>query len=803
MRSALPKDTVCDYSGSDYEGAVGRSLPRKDAIDKVTGDGRFVGDFKLPGLLHVKVLRSPHPHAYITDIDTGGAKALDGVWAVVTGKDLEGRLIGECINDQPPMAHTKVRYVGEPVAAVIADTPQIAQRACQLIRVSYTPVEPVFSARKAMEPGAPIIHEDLRNYECFKTFCPLPGSNVFHHFKVRKGDVEKGFSEADRVFEHRFNYPHISHCQMEPHGCVAWWKRDGSLVVHASAQSPFLVRNVLAKLFNMSHSKVQVIVPYIGGGFGGKSDCTIEPLTAYIARYAGGRPVRLVLEREEMFCGSLLGRGCDVIIKTGVKNDGTLTARHIDLAFNAGAYGEYCINIIVGGGQNSTGPYYVPNVRIDSRSVYTNLPYVGAFRGYGHPEGHWAAERQMDIIAREMGFDPVEFRLKNCLGPGKTNAIGQVIKEHNGNLAECIRRVARSLDLDTWKTTPKILKDNGRFVRGRGLSALMKSPVMSTSAPSMAQVRFNEDCSVNIQVSATDMGQGSTTALSQIAAETLKIPFEKVKLSTLIDTERHPYDWQTVASRTTWMAGNAVVRACREAIGRLKQTVAEAWGLSTIDGIEYDGVNLTHPGKGLCLPLKAVAMGYADEKGMCFGGPATGSGFFLPPKIVYHDPETGQGNSAAEWTFGCQGFDVTVDRLTGNVKVNKAVTALDVGKVINPQLARGQVIGGMVQGLGASINETIVYSNDGKIRNDNLTDYKIPTVEDVIDTEFEVILLETPQEDGPFGARPIAEHPLVAVAPAYANALRDALGIDFFDLPMNHAEIVKKIEEQESGNVIG
>jgi len=399
-----------------------------------------------------------------------------------------------------------------------------------------------------------------------------------------------------------------------------------------------------------------------------------------------------------------------------------MTARKVDLAFNAGAYGEYCINVVVGGGQNSTGPYFIPNVQIDGYAVYTNLPFVGAFRGYGHPEGHWAAERQMEIIAHEMGWDPVEFRLKNILGPGKTNAIGQTIHAGNGNPSLCVKKVAEALELEKWKKTEKKGK-KGRFLRGKGLAALMKSPVMATSAPSMCQLKFNEDVSINIQVSATDMGQGSVTALSQIAAETLMISPEKIKISTTIDTERHPYDWQTVASRTTWMAGNAVMRACRIAINQMKVTAAQVWELETIDGITYDGTNVRGPGDDHCIPVKALVMGYVYPDGKAIGGPVTATGYFLPPGIVYHDPETGQGNAAAEWTFGCQGVDLTIDRLTSEVKINKMVTAMDVGKVINPALARGQLIGAMIQGLGGAFTEEIIYSGEGAIRNDNLTDY--------------------------------------------------------------------------------
>ncbi|MFP4497609.1 MAG: xanthine dehydrogenase family protein molybdopterin-binding subunit [Vulcanimicrobiota bacterium] len=798
MRTILQKNKSCQVPESEEKyRTVGKSLKRYDAIDKVTGQGKYIDDLKLQGMLFAKVLRSKYAHADLLSIDTKEAEKIQGVWAVVTGKKFAHKRIGECINDQPVMAHTKVRFIGEPVAAVIADTPEIATRALELIRVEYRPEKPVFDPREAMKPDAPIIHEDLHEYECFKTFCPQKGTNIFHHFKVRKGNVDKGFDEADRIFEHEFSFPHISHCQMEPHGCIAYHKTDGMLEVYASAQSPFLVRNVLTHLFDKNHSQVRVVVPYIGGGFGGKSDCTIEPLAALIASEVPGKPVKLVLEREEMFCGSVIGRGCHVKIRTGVTKDGMLTARKIDLAFNAGAYGEYCINIIVGGGQNSTGPYFIPNVQIDSHAVYTNLPYVGAYRGYGHPEGHWAAERQMDIIAGKMGFDPAQFRLKNLLSPGKTNAIGQTIEAGNGDPAECLRQVAKALDWENWKKISTEKKDNGRYIRGKGFASLMKSPVMATSAPSMCQLRFNEDCSVNIQVSATDMGQGSTTALSQIAAETLKIDPQKVRVSTTIDTERHPYDWQTVASRTTWMCGNAVVRACMEAIGKIKNMAAQIWELDSVEKIEYDGTNVKAPG-GKCLPVKSLIMGYVFDDGMALGGPVTGTGYFLPPKIVYHDPETGQGNAAAEWTFGAQGVDMSIDKLTGEIKVHKLVTAMDVGKVINPVLARGQLIGAMVQAFGPAHFEEMVYSGEGLVRNDNLTDYKVPTVADLADTEIEVIFLETPQHDGPYGARPLAEHGTVGVAPAFANAIRNATGAEFYHLPVTTDKIMAQLGKEEN-----
>lgn len=779
-RGQLPSDHTNSPGCHSF---VGFPLPRLDGVAKATGEAQFVADIKLPGMLYAKILRSPHPHAYIRSIDTGAAKIVPGVHAVVTGEDIGDKLMGYCIADHPPIARDKVRFVGEPVAAIIAETPDIAAFACEKVRVSYEQIPSIFDAREAMKSNAPIIHEHLANYWRLPAYNPIPGTNIYHHYQIKKGDIEKGFAEADRIFESEFSFPHLSHCQLEPHGCIAQWKTDGTLVVYASTQSPFMVRQTLAQLLDIPYSHIRVIAPCIGGGFGGKADYTIEPLTAYIAKFVRGRPVKLVLTREEMFCGTFLGRGCHTIMKVGVKKDGTITAQKIDLAFNAGAYGNYCINIIMGGARSSTGPYNIPNVQIDARAVYTNLPVVGAYRAYGHPEGHFPAERFMDIIAEKMGFDPVEFRLKNCLKPGDTNALGQKIYRHNGDLSACIKKVAESLDMENWKKVPPEKKNDGRFARGKGIAALCKSPAMATNKPAMAQLRFNEDCSVNIQVGATDMGQGSITVLAQIAAETLQIPIEKIRVSAEIDTEKHPNDWQTVASRTTFMAGNSVIKACNEAILQIKRLAAKIWGMDSIENIEYDGENVYVSDKSLCLPVKSLVMGYTDDSGKAMGGPATGMANFIP--------------EAVERTFGCQGFDITVDLHTGMLKINKMVVALDVGRVINPLLATGQAIGAMVQGIGAAINEKIVFSSSGKILNDTFAEYKVPSLEDVAEAEIEVILLETPQNDGPYGARSIAEHGIVSVAPAFANAVSDALGIQFNEIPITPDKLIDFIHQRQ------
>ncbi|RKY00119.1 MAG: xanthine dehydrogenase family protein molybdopterin-binding subunit [Spirochaetes bacterium] len=692
------------------------------------------------------------------------------------------------------MAVEKVRFVGEPVAAVIADSPEIAQKGVEAIKVEYEDLPAVFDVYDAIKKDAPLVHENLGKYKVLEEFNPIPGTNIFHHYKVVKGDIEKGFKESDLIIENEYEVPHISHVQLEPHGAIAQWFSNGELKIWSSSQSPFLVRGMLAKMYNISQSKIRVIIPYLGGGFGGKSDVTIEPLVSYIARSVWGRPVALFLDREEMFYGTVLGRGCRIKLKTGVKKDGTLLCAKIELYFNAGAYGEYGVSIVKGAGHNATGPYEIKHVQVDSYGIYTNLPFIGAFRGYGHPEVHFAMERQLDIIAEKLKIDPVQLRLKNCLTPGKENLIGQIIQPHNGDISACIKAVKKELN---WEKEPpkrydiKLLK-RGK-IKGKAICGFMKSPVMATNAASTAVVKFNEDASVNLAVSSIDMGQGSITALAQIAAETLKIPVEKVHTVRLADTEFSPYEWQTVASRATWAMGNAVMRACMDAIDKIKDTASQVLNVSKSE-LVYDGEKVfikNNPDKYIL--LEKLVFGYMYEDGHTIGGQIVGIGRFIYPHLTFPDKKTGRGNLAAEWTFGAQGVEIEIDLRTAEIIVNKLVTAIDAGKIVNPQMARGQIVGAMVQGLGAALTEEIIYDSNGRIRNADLTDYKIPTYCDLSHTDFRVIFIETLQEDGPYGARSLAEHAIISIPPAIANAIFYATGINFYKIPITRDRLMKEL----------
>ncbi len=767
------------------ERSVGVSVPRRDGPDKVTGQARFLDDLPLGRVLYAKVLRSPHPHARVLGVDSAPARQVPGVVEVVTARERVHR-IGECIRDHVVLARDVVRYVGEPIAVVMAHDELAATRGVEAIEVAYEPLPAVTTVDDALAADAPLVHPDLGSYQVLPTFHPEPGTNVYHRYVTSSGDVDLALAAADVVLSGRYEIPHISHGQLEPHGAVALWTSTTDLTVWCSAQSPHLVRKVLAEMFGLPLTSVRVVVPYIGGGFGGKSDTTVEPLAALAARAVVGRPVRLVLTREEMFSGSVLGRGATAWITTAASRDGTLLGAKVRLAFACGAYGDYGINVVEGAGHVATGTYRFPAFSIEALAVYTNTPFIGAFRGYGHPEVHWAMERHMDHLADQLGVDPVALRRKNLLRPGDSYPSGQPVEAHHGDLVACLDHVAGEL-------ASADLEPSGEGkARGVGICPLMKAPVMATNASSAASLRMNPDGTVELTVGGTEMGQGAWTALAQIAAEALEIPVERVRTVPGVDTATHPYEWQTVGSTTTWKVGRAVRMAADALIDALLDNAALGLGVPKAR-LEYSGgVIRDVQDPDVSLDAAGLALNVVSDDGSALGGPVAGYGYFTPRGITWPD-EAGKGNLAGEWTYGCQGALVEVDLHTGEVEVLELVTALDVGRVVNPALARGQVVGAMAQGLGAALMERVVIGEDGQIRNDGFTDYKIPAPEDLEGVRMKVSFLETPFPEGPFGARCLAEHGLVSVPPAIAAAVRAATGVHVDRLPITPEDVLRGI----------
>jgi CO/xanthine dehydrogenase Mo-binding subunit len=769
---------------------IGKSIPRIDGVEKVTGSAVYTADMKLPGMLYARMLLSPHAHARIVSINTEKARQLPGVKAVLIGQELPYR-VGLYMIDKPILASEKVRYFGEPVAAVAALTEDIAHEAIGLIEVEYEMLEPVLDARRALEPDSPLVHEQLHTYECVKgVFCPMGGTNIANKFQLRKGDVEAGFKQCDKVIENEFYAPQVQHVPLETHSSIGHWKPTGDIQIWTSAQSPFAVRNLLSVALGISHAKIRVVVPYLGGAFGGKAGIHLEPLVALLSRAAGFKPVKVTATRTEEFITLPCRQGLHARIKTGVSREGRIMAQEIEYVWDAGAYADYGVNIGRASGYSGAGPYDIANVKLDSYTVYTSKPFGTAYRGFGHVELFWAIESQMDMVARELGMDPVDFRMTNLLDVGSTTITGEKITEHTGSVRKCLEAVAEEIG---WGRDAGPVKDNGK-VRAKGIAVLHKAPAMPPNTASGAIIKFNEDTTVDVLVSGVDYGQGTATSLSQIAAHALKLPFEKIHFIWAKDTDYNPYDWQTVASRLTVMGGLCILRAAEDAIDQIKTTASRALGVDKADLEVEDGRVFVKADATKGLDYKQVVMGYMFPNGNSIGGPVIGRGSYVAEGLTNLDLETGQGLPALCWTYGAHAVEIEVDTRTGEIDVTKLISAFDVGRIINEALCRGQVIGGGVQGVGTALIEQYVYDAEGHLLNDSLTDYKIPTVRD-IPREMKQIFIETPHDKGPLGARGVAEHPMISVPPAIANALFNATGKRIKALPLSPENVFLALNE--------
>jgi len=768
---------------------VGKPLAQLDSSEKVTGSAEYVGDLELPGMLHAKLLRSPLAHARILSTDTSKATKVPGVVAVVTGKEFPHR-IGLYLTDRNILAREKVRWAGEPVAAVVAESEEAAEEAVELVQVRYEELPAVFDVREALKPGAPLVHENLSEYQHSPVFVPVPGTNIANVFKIRKGNAHQAFKEADTILENEFSMPQVSHVPMENHTSIARYLPDGRIQIWTSAQSPFAVRYTLGVALGVPLNKISVYVPYVGGAFGGKAGINFEPLVVLLSRKAGGRPVRLELSREEEFTTAPLRQAFYAWMKSGVKRDGKIIAEQIKFIYDAGAYADYGVNIGRAAGYSCTGPYEVPNVECDSMTVYTNHPWGTAFRGFGHLEFLWAVERQMDMLAREVGMDPISFRLRNALRAGSITATGEKLREDAGRVDQCIRAVSEAIE---WGKREEA-SGPGKF-RGKGVAALWKAPAMPPNTASSAIVKFNEDGTASLLVGVTEIGQGTASVLAQVVAEELELPLEKIRVVPFRNTDVTPYSWQTVASRNLFMEGRAVINACQDAKEQIFSMAAQALRVPREQLNLKDEKVVVRGQPDRSIPLAQIVNGYTYPDGGAIGGPVIGRGCFVPSGLTYLDPETGRGLPALCWTFGAQAVCIEVDVATGEIKVLKVASSFDVGKSINPLLVNGQVYGGVVQSLSIGLTEGYTYSEKGVMINNNLTDYKIARAGDIPE-EHEISIIENPQSDGPYGARGVGELTMLSIPPAIGNAIYDALGVEIKDLPMTRESIWRAIREQ-------
>lgn len=752
--------------------AVGQSVPRIDGADKVTGRGVYASDVKLSGMAHAKILRSPVAHARIRRIDASRVAAIPGVVAVLTKDNLKvaSPYFGAYIKDQPIVALEKVRYVGDIVAAVAATEEKIAEHALREIEVEYEELPAMFEIDEALASNAPVIHDENParkdpKYGYGASLTRHDSTNIFYHFHYERGDVEQGFREADQVVEETYFLAGAQHYPLESHVSVADYQGD-QVTVWSGTQTPFPLRQEIARLFGLPFSRVRVIVPYVGGGYGAKSGVKNEALAVALSALAK-KPVRVALSAEETF-KTLCDPAAKVTIKTGVKKDGSFVARRCEVYFNGGAYANSGPTVTERAGYRAHGPYKIAHVKTDAYCVYTNTVPGGAFRGFGGPQVSFAYESQLDTIAHRLNLDPLEVRLKNLLDKGDLYTAGNIpidcdLKSELKQLAQAIRWGEKSAQ----PKTPGLK-------RGKGIACAVKDGGgVNKEANALVQILI--DGSATLFVGSVEIGQGVRTALMQVASEELSIAPEKIQVAPL-DSQTTPFDRGTHASSAITVMGQAVQAAARDAREKLLAIAAEVFGA---------------PGSALQLKDGQIAAGenrvtVAEIMRQHFGdleGEISGRGHF---KVERRD-DAPLGYPATFWENGLAAAEVEVDEKTGEIKLINYVSLTDAGKMINPLHCRGQEEGSVLFGIGHALHEELAY-RDGQLANPNLMDYHLPRFRD-LPRSFHSIITEEGSGTGPFGAKGIGEGGTLAATAAICNAVYDATGVRVYRVPLTGQRI--------------
>ncbi len=754
---------------------VGRSLVRTDAPGKAQGRTRYAGDYVMPNMLHVKVLRSPLASARLERLDAAQARALDGVACVLTAAELPDRLAATDIpgqtgrkrldTDQQILVRERVRYHGEPLALIAAETSVLAERAADLIEVDLEPLPGVYDPEDALKPGAPLVQG---------------ADNVVSTYKVRKGDLEAGFAAADHVFENTFRTQFIAHAFLEPEVGLAWVDENEVINIRVSTQVIEHFR-FIADAVGVAHNQVRILGAMVGGGFGGKEDVTVEIYLALLAK-ATGRPVRLAYSREDSFFGH--GKRHPFVIrhKTGVTEDGKITALQVDITADAGAYVFLSPYVLLYGTVAAPGPYRVDNLRVDARAIATNNMYTSAFRGFGAAQACIAHEQQMDEIAATLGIDRLELRRRNFLRTGDALATGAPIESAVWS-DDCMT--------EAWAALGEPTPDDGPVKTGRGVATYQQSYGRITwlHDTSEAWVGVEMDGTVVVRSGVTDIGAGQVSALGQIAAELLGVSLDEVKIYHS-DSATTPLAGTTTATRALYMTGNAARLAAEAVRGRLIARAAQEFGVaaSAVDLAESRAFVIDAPDRSMALK---------DLIGICAaeGIHRSELAMFRAPFTGEIDPETGQGRVHPDYVFGAHAIEVAVDTETGEVTVLKSIGAHDVGQAINPAAVAGQIEGGAAQGQGYALSEDMIYE-EGRLMTPSFSEYLIPTAMDM--PEVRSIILESRSGLGPFGAKGIGEPALTPVAPAIANAVADAIGTRVFELPITPERVIAAIARVKS-----
>ena len=747
---------------------VGKPVTRVDAEEKITGQAIYGYDLVLPNMLYGKVLFSTKAHAKIKRIDTEKAKKHPGVAAVVTGADAPWTH-GEAVKDKPFLAQGKVRYIGEPVAAVAAEDEDTAQAAVKLIEVEYEDLPVYTDPEAACKPGCVEIHEDFDKYRKAEFVVRGAAPNVAEHFKLRTGDIEVGLKQSDLILEERYFVPIIQHAAMEPHSAHAQFdKESGRLTIWVANDAPFRALHEISEALAMPKEKIRFINPLQGGGFGSKGGLKVEPIAVALAFHTNGRPVRVKFNREETFISTLTRHEAVVYSKTGVKKDGTLMARQMTIYWGAGAYAEKSPTVCIRGSLPAPGPYRIPHVKVDGYAVYTNKPVAGSYRGYGIPQGAWAGEQQMDEIAKRLGMDAVAIRMKNIYVEGDISYWGEQL--HAVGLKETLIKATEAID---WGKKPTATKSRVKI--GKGFACIQK-PTRSPTT-SAAGVLVNSKGEVTVLAGTVEIGQGCNTILSQVAAEELKVPMDKVFMHAL-DTDVIPFDASTTSSRSTYHMGNAVRRAAihaREQIAEAASPMLEA----NVQDLDFaDGKVLLKDQPQMALPVGEVV-----RRKLGITGVVRGDGSYTYEIGKDLDLETGHSDHAsAFYMYATQAAEVAVDEESGRVRLLRMSAAHDVGKAINPLNCAAQIEGGLAMGIGSALHEEMVVDNTGKVRNPSFLDYHLVTSLDV--PKLIPIVVECAEPEGPYGAKGLGEPGLAPTPAAIGNAVADALGVRIYDLPL-------------------
>ena len=749
--------------------AIGQSVVRGEGPDKVTGKSVYAADVTLPGMLWGKALRSPFPHARIVSIDTEQAKAVPGVRAVITAADLPDSLVGRRLRDMPVLARHAVRFVGEKVAAVAAETQEAAEEALLLIDVEYEELPPVFDAHEAMASDAPVLHPAMSGYQGL----PQPESdinNVFAHITWGQGDVEQGFAEADLVFEHTFNAQLMHQAYIEPHACVVSAEAPesgGRVQAWVNNKDPYALREQLAAVWGMAEERIVLHPCSIGGDFGGKGSFMDVPLCYYLSLHSG-RPVKMVMDYIQELMAANPRHPAVMTIKSGVKRDGTLVARHARVVFDSGAYGAFKPTVYLRGADHLCGVYRIPHARIDSYMVYTNNVPKGHMRSPAKPQVVFAVESHTDLIAREMGIASRRFRQMNLLQDGDSSPVGHLWRDIRAE--ETLRRAADAVGRDASKPAKP------GMLTGRGLAITDLSQGVGRFA---AKVSIGASGRPTLHMAFWDTGTGSHTVLRQMVAQELSLPVDEVDIE-LLDTSEMPFSSGSGGTRVTYTAGQAVVGAARELRRRIIRAAAPL---------------LDSPEEDVTLQSGRVVVGPSPLRPAYYRTINIG-------EVVAHADD---GAIVAEYEFAseppnvtsfcAQAAEVEVDPETGAITVNRFVTAHDVGAILNPLMHQGQVEGGVIQGLGYALMEEL-QTEDGHISTLSFGDYKIPTSADI--PELVTVLVEGNNGPAPYRSKGIGESANIPVAAAIANAVTDAIGVPVTSLPLTAEKVLRALRDKES-----